>query len=304
MKQVSMKILGQVPQMVLGCMRIEGINNNERRHLLETALELGINYFDHADIYGAGNCERLFSQAMKEIGVSRDRVILQSKCGIRSGFFDFSKVHILASVDGILERLQTDYLDVLLLHRPDTLMEPEEVADAFRVLKSSGKVRAFGVSNQTPMQMELLTRYVKEPLIANQLQFSVTNTGMIDEGLCANMQNDAAVNRDGEVLEYCRLHDITIQAWSPLQYSYFGGVFIGSEKYPELNRVLEEMGEKYGVSKTAMAIAWIMRHPAGIQPVLGTMNVERLKEISKAADVTLSREDWYKIYLSAGNILP
>jgi predicted oxidoreductase len=231
-------------------------------------------------------------------------MILQSKCGIRKGMFDFSKEHILASVDGILKRLKTDYLDVLLLHRPDALVEPAEVAEAFDVLQSSGKVRHFGVSNQNPMQIALLRKHVKQPLVANQLQLSITNATMISNGINVNMENDAAVVRDGSVLDYCRLHDITIQPWSPFQYGFFEGVFLGNDKFPELNRAIDDVAARHGVSNTTIAIAWLLRHPANMQPVTGTMNVSRLRDCCKASDVRLSRQEWYDIYRAAGNVLP
>ena len=234
----------------------------------------------------------------------REKIILQSKCGIRQGSFDFSKEHILASVDGSLKRLKTDYLDVLLLHRPDALVEPEDVAAAFDLLESSGKVRHFGVSNQNPMQIQLLKKHVKQPLVANQLQLSITNATMISSGINVNMENDAAVNRDGSVLDFCRLHDITIQPWSPFQYGFFEGVFLGSDKFPELNQKIDEIAGKYGVTNTTIAIAWLLRHPARMQPVTGTMNIERLKDCCKAADIRLTREEWYEIYRAAGNVLP
>ncbi len=234
----------------------------------------------------------------------REKLLLQSKCGIREGQFDFSKEHILTSVDGILRRLQTDYLDILLLHRPDTLMEPEEVAEAFAGLHHSGKVRYFGVSNQNPMQMELLSKFLNHKLIANQLQFSLTNTGIIDAGLNVNMQNNATINRDGSVLEYCRLQDIVIQAWSPFQYGFFAGVFLDNEKFPTLNAKINELVEKYHQPNTAIAIAWILRHPAHIQPIVGTTNPRRLQDICKASTIELSRQDWYALYQAAGNGLP
>jgi predicted oxidoreductase len=218
--------------------------------------------------------------------------------------FDFSKEHILQSVDGSLKRLKTDYLDVLLLHRPDALVEPEEVAEAFDILESSGKVRHFGVSNQHPMQIQLLKKYVKQPILANQLQLSITNATMISSGFNVNMENESAVNRDGYVLDFCRLNDITIQPWSPFQYGFFEGVFLGSDKFPELNRKIDEIAEKYGVSNTTIAIAWLLRHPAGMQPVTGTMNIQRLKDCCKASDIRLTREEWYEIFRAAGNVLP
>ena len=233
----------------------------------------------------------------------REKIILQSKCGIRQGMFDFSKEHILNSVDGILKRLKTEYLDVLLLHRPDALVEPEEVAEAFDKLESSGKVRHFGVSNQNPMQIQSLKS--SEATARGQPgSLSITNTTMIQSGINVNMENDAAVNRDGGVLDFCRLHDITIQPWSPFQYGFFEGVFLGSDKFPELNQKIDEIAEKYNVTNTTIAIAWLLRHPAHMRPIIGTMNISRLHDCIKAGDVTLTREEWYAIYRAAGNILP
>jgi predicted oxidoreductase len=288
----------------LGCMRIANMEKAEVTRLIDTALDLGINLFDHADIYGGGKSEEIFAQAVDMTPSKREAILLQSKCGIRKGAFDFSKEHILASVDGILKRLRTDYLDILLLHRPDTLVEPQEVAEAFDLLESSGKVRHFGISNQNPMQIELLSRYLKQRLLVNQLQLSVTNTGMIDSGLNVNMEIAASVDRDGGILEYCRLKDITIQTWSSLQYGFFQGTFLKNEKFPELNKVLDRMAEEKGVTNAAIAIAWILRHPARMQVVLGTTNATRLQEIAKSAEIELSRQEWYEIYLSAGNKLP
>lgn len=294
-----------VPVIAVGCMRINSLDKREAERFVQTALDEGANFFDHADIYGDGACEEIFAEAIHMNANIREKVILQSKCGIHKGvMFDFSKEHILNSVDGILKRLKTDYLDVLLLHRPDALVEPEEVAEAFDTLESSGKVRHFGVSNQNPMQIQLLQKYVKQPLVANQLQLSITNATMISAGINVNMENESAVNRDGSVLDFCRLHDITIQPWSPFQYGFFEGVFLGNEKFPELNKEIDEIATKYGVTNTTIAIAWLLRHPAKMQPVIGTMNVERLKDCCKASDVQLTREEWYRIYRAAGNILP
>lgn len=296
----------EVPVVAVGCMRINSLNKKEAESFVQTALENGANFFDHADLYGAGECEEIFADAVGMNDDVREKLILQSKCGIRPdvGTFDFSKDHILNSVDKILKRLKTDYLDVFLLHRPDALMEPEEVAEAFDILESSGKIRHFGVSNQNPMQMELLRKYMKQPIVANQLQLSVTNTTMISSGINVNMENEAAVNRDGSVLDYCRLNDITIQPWSPFQYGFFEGVFLGNEKFPELNKKIDEVAAKYEVPNTTIAIAWLLRHPANMQPVIGTMNESRLVDCIKASDVRLTREEWYSIYRSAGNILP
>jgi predicted oxidoreductase len=294
----------EVPVVAVGCMRINSLEKNEAETFVQTALEEGANFFDHADIYGGGACEEIFADAIHMNADVRERIILQSKCGIRKGMFDFSKEHILDSVDGILKRLNTEYLDVLLLHRPDALVEPEEVAEAFDTLESSGKVRHFGVSNQKPMQIQLLQKYVKQPLVANQLQLSITNANMISNGINVNMENDSAIDRDGSVLDFCRLNDMTIQPWSPFQYGFFEGVFLGNEKFPELNQKIDEIAAKYGVSNTTIAIAWLLRHPAKMQPVIGTMNVDRLKDCCRASEIHLTREEWYAIYRGAGNILP
>lgn len=293
----------QVPALALGCMRLTKLDEQGAQRYVRTALDLGANFFDHADIYGGGKCEELFGKAIA--GIPREQLIIQSKCGIVPGKrYDFSKEHILTSVDDILKRLNVEYLDVLLLHRPDALMDPVEVAEAFSTLKAAGKVNHFGVSNQNPYQMALLRKYLPMPIVANQLQLSVTNCTMITQGMEVNMATNGAVGRDGGVLDYCRLNDITIQPWSPFQYGFFEGVFIGSEKYPELNKKLDEVAEKYGVSATTIAVAWLLRHPARFQPIIGTMNLSRLAECVKACDVQLTRQEWYDIYLSAGNMLP
>lgn len=294
----------QSPQIIHGCMRIGNLPISQASTLIKTALDVGINFFDHADIYGKGQAEEVFGKAVRTTNISRDKLIVQTKCGIRPGLYDFSKKHILASVDASLKRLQMDYIDVLLLHRPDTLMEPEEVAEAFTRLETSGKVRAFGVSNQNPLQMELLSKSLDQDLLFNQLQFSLVHTGMVDGGLNVNLQNDPAINRDGGVLEYCRLKDITIQAWSPLQHGFIEGVFLNNPQFAVLNEELATMAASKGVSSAALAIAWILRHPAQMQPIVGTTNPQRLQDISTATTVQLSREEWYQLYRAAGNKLP
>ncbi|SDM29866.1 aldo/keto reductase [Sediminibacillus halophilus] len=288
----------------LGCMRMDKLSSQDAANVIENAVEHGVDLFDHADIYGGGKSEEVFAGALKETSINRKDIVIQTKCGIRNGFFDFSKQHILDSVDGSLERLDTDYIDILLLHRPDALMEAEEVAEAFAKLKESGKVRHFGVSNQNPMQIELLKKYLQDDLIINQLQLSLMFTPMIDAGLNVNMQHDPAVVRDSSILDYSRLNEMTIQAWSPFQFGMFEGVFVGNDKFPDLNAKLQELAEKKGVTDSAIAIAWILRHPANIQPVVGTMNVQRLAGIAKASDVELTREEWYELYRAAGNKLP
>lgn len=297
----------EISEVVLGLMRISEMTVDQVEELIESALAVGINAFDIADCYGHGECERILGEVLKRRPDLREKMWIQSKCGIRMEdftYFDFSKEHILEAVDGILERLGVDSIDSLLLHRPDALMEPEEIAEAFDILKAQGKVIDFGVSNQNPMMMELIKKDVKQPLVANQLQLSAAFTPSFDAGFHVNMKQDAGIVRDSSIFEYCRLNDVVIQAWSVLQFDYFGGVFLGSEKYPELNRVLERLAEKYQVTPSAIAIAWVLRYPAQMQAVIGTTKSERVAQAAKAADIVLTRKEWYEIYLAAGNDLP
>jgi predicted oxidoreductase len=291
----------------LGCMRMTGLRDLDAARVIKVAYENGINFFEHADIYGGGSSEEIFARGLKEAGINRTDILLQTKCGIRpaEGMFDFSKEHIMASVDKSLKRLGTDYIDVLALHRPDTLVDPAEVAETFNALQKSGKVKHFGVSNQNVAQMELLSKYVEQKLVVNQLQFSIMHTPMIDHGFNVNMTRDTkSIDYDGGILEYTRMHDITIQAWSPYQFGFFDGVFVDNPKFPELNAKLEEIGNKYGISKTAVATVWILTHPANMQVVVGTMNPERIADIASASEIKLSRQEWYEIYRAAGNVLP
>lgn len=288
----------------LGCMRMAGLDEKRVDAIVDCALNSGVNFFDHADIYGGGDSERLFGGYLRRHKSARAHMCVQTKCAIHDGQYDFSKEHIIRSVEGSLSRLGAEYVDFLLLHRPDTLMEPEEVAAAFDELESSGKVRYFGVSNHNPMQVELLKTAVRQPLVINQLQFSVTEAGMITSGMNVNMKNAESHMHDGGILEYSRINKMTVQAWSPFQYGFFEGTFVDSPKFPELNAKLAEIGEKYGLSKTGVAAAWILRHPANMQLIAGTMNPEHLTDICKASDVTLTRSEWYEIYRAAGHCLP
>ena len=292
---------------ILGCMRMPALSVEQAAAMIRTAAEEGVNFFDHATCYGGGEAETRFGDAFPLTGLKREDVYIQSKCGL---YFDrkefsWSKADILDSADGILRRLKTEYLDALLLHRPDLLFDPEEVAEAFDELHRAGKVRHFGVSNVTPGQLELLKKYVKQPLVFNQLQFSLEQSQLIDNGLYLNnLTTERSVVRDNGVLDYCRLHDITVQAWSPLQFGMFKGCFVDHPDFPELNKALGEIGEKYGVSKTAVAIAWILRHPAKMQAIAGTMNPDHLRDICAAAGVTLTHQEWYQLYLASGKFLP
>lgn len=295
----------QVSPIAVGCMRLNGLSEKEAEAYVLGCMEMGADFFDHADIYGGGSCETLFGTVLKKHPILREKMFLQSKCGIIPGkMYDASKEHILRSVEGSLERLQTDHLDMLLLHRPDALIEPEEVAEAFEELKTKGKVLHFGVSNQNPMQIQLLQKYVKEPLLVNQLQFSVPVANMVSSGMEVNMTTEGSINRDGSVLDYCRLNEITIQAWSPFQKPSWAGLFIDSEDYKELNDVLQEVADKYGATKTMIASAWILRHPAKMQMIAGTTKLTRMEEIVNATEIQLTREEWYRIYLAGGHILP
>ena len=297
----------ELSEIVLGMMRIEDKSVKEVEELVETALSVGINAFDLADIYGRGRCEELLGLVLKNRPDLREKMWIQSKCGIRIEeftYFDFSKEYILQSVDGILERLQVDYLDSLLLHRPDALMESDQVAEAFDLLYKQGKVRDFGVSNQNTMMMELLKKDVKQPLAVNQLQLSAAFTPGFESGFHVNMEDSQAAMRDGSIFEYCKLHDVVIQAWSVLQFGYFKGNFVGNEKFQALNQVLDRLAIKYGVTSSTIAISWILRYPAKMQAVVGTTNPKHLREVSQAANFSLTRKEWYEIYLAAGNNLP
>ena len=297
----------ELSEIVLGMMRIEDKSVKEVEELVETALAVGINAFDLADIYGRGRCEELLGLVLKNRPDLREEMWIQSKCGIRIEeftYFDFSKDYIIKSVDGILQRLKIDHLDSLLLHRPDALMESDQVAEAFDLLYKQGKVRNFGVSNQNPMMMELLKKDVKQPLAVNQLQLSAAFTPGFESGFHVNMEDSQAAMRDGSIFEYCKLHDVVIQAWSVLQFGYFKGNFVGNEKFQALNQVLDRLAIKYGVTSSTIAISWILRYPAKMQAVVGTTNPKHLREVSQAGNFSLTRKEWYEIYLAAGNNLP
>jgi len=300
----------------LGIMRMVSLDTKAAANVLETVHDQGVNYIDSADIYGNGESERIFGQALKQSSLNRDDFYIQSKGGIvldprrSSGDlvfgkrYDFSKQHLLATVDKILERMQIDYLDTFLLHRPDPLMDLGEVAAAFDELQTAGKVRHFGVSNFNPMQVSMLQNAVSQKLMINQLQFGVMHTGPIRFGMHTNMQDDASLNHDGEVIEYSRRQQMTIQAWSPYQYGMFEGTFIDNPKFPKLNKELQTLADKYQVTKNAIATAWILRHPAKIQVILGSMNPTHLTESIAGTNVTLTRQEWYDVYFAAGNDLP
>ncbi|MCR5222365.1 MAG: aldo/keto reductase [Lachnospiraceae bacterium] len=297
-----------VSTIIQGCMRMPALTKEDAAKVIRTAYDQGINFYDHATCYGEdGAAEKKFAEAFPLTGLNREDIYIQSKCGLcfDRNEFDWTKENILSSVDDSLRRLHIDYLDTLLLHRPDVLYDPEEVAEAFDILEKSGKVRFFGVSNLVTMQIELLKKYVKQPLVINQVQLSLEQSQLIDQALYMNNKTtDFSVNRDGNALDYCRLNDITIQAWSPLQFGMFGGSFIDHPDFEELNKALAELADREKVSKAAIAIAWILRHPAKMQAIIGSMNPEHIKDVCAAADVSLSHHDWYALYLAAGKFLP
>lgn len=296
-----------VVRMILGCMRMPDLSVQEAATMIQTAVDLGINYFDNATCYTQGVAETRFGDALKASGIHQEDLLIQTKCGLcfERNEFDWTKKNILESVDDSLRRMQLDYLDVLLLHRPDVLYDPQEVAEAFDLLVESGKVRHFGVSNVPPMMLEVLRKYVRQPLIINQLQLSLEQSQLIDQSLYLNnLSTDRSTDRDNGLLDYCRLHEITIQAWSPLQYGMIDGCFLDHPDYPELNAELSRLAEKYQVTKAAIALAWILRHPANMQVIVGTMNPEHLKESAEAMNIRLTHHEWYELYLAAGKYLP
>lgn len=304
MKRIKVGGLLEASAVVLGCMRMSALTVEKAERMMNIALENGIDFYDHADIYGAGESERLFGEILKRNPGMREKILIQSKCGICKGYYDASYEHIMEAVEGSLKRLDVEQMDVLLLHRPDALMEPEEVAKAFDRLYTEGKVRYFGVSNENAGQMALLQKYVKQPLIANQLQYGPAHTILVDEGVNVNIHSAHASQCGGSILDYCRLNDVTIQAWSPFQHGMFEGPFQLSEKYEKLNATLKEIAEEKGVTDTAVAVAWILRHPANMQCIAGTMSEQRLQDVCVGGNLALTRQEWYRIYLSAGNPLP
>lgn len=295
-----------VSQIGLGCMRMAALDVNETRDVIQTALNAGINFFDHADIYGGGQSETIFGEALRTLDIQRSDIVIQSKIGIRPdlGLYDFSFDHIINATEGILNRLQTNYLDVLLLHRPDALMDPRDVARALNLLHESHKVRHFGVSNFTPLQIELLQRELNFPLLVNQVQFSLMHTALIDEGVQYNTYGKGAIPYTQGMIDYSRMNGITLQAWSPFQFGTFEGTFIDNPKFPELNQLLETIAMRYNVSKTTIAAAWILRHPAQIQVIAGSMNPSRIEAIAQSTSITLTAKEWYDLYKSAGALLP
>ena len=288
----------------LGCMRLGKLNIEEAEELISCALNNGITLFDHADIYGNRKCEALFGEVLKRNPNFREKMIIQSKCGICRGYYDLSKEYIIKQVEESVRLLNCGYLDILLLHRPDALVDYEEVNEAINYLYDKGLIKEFGVSNMNPIQIELYNKKLDHKIKHNQVQFSIVHSHMISEGLFVNMSEEESSIRSGNLIEYSMLKDIKLQAWSPLMASWNDGTFIDNPKYDKLNKKLEEISSKYQASKNCIAISWILRHPANILPIVGTTSIVHLNEMIKAKDIKLTREEWYSLYLASNHILP
>lgn len=306
----------QTSNVALGIMRMGTLPVKKATIALQAAYEAGINFIDSADIYGndpqlgRGSSEIHFGQAFKQSGLQRTDFYIQSKGGLYANAenkitrYDSSKEHLIKAVDGILQRMGIEYLDSFLIHRPDPLMDPEDIAEAFDQLQAAGKVRHFGVSNFNPQQIALLQSALSQRLLIDQVQFGIAHTGMIDFGLHTNMTDTKSINHDGGIIEYARRKKMTLQTWSPFQYGTFAGTFINNPQFTKLNDCLGGLAKKYHVSKNAIAVAWILRHPARMQVLLGTMNPKHILDSAAGSDVTLTKQEWYDIYFAAGNDLP
>ncbi|MBD5779744.1 aldo/keto reductase [Pelagicoccus sp. NFK12] len=280
--------------LVYGCMRISGDNSSDARkrgkEAILAAYEAGYNHFDHADIYGGGLCEELFAEAMKDLAITRESILLTSKCGIRfkdtpspglPARYDFTKSYILECVEGSLKRLNTDYLDLFLLHRPDYLFDPDETADALQELVSSGKVRHCGVSNFKPSQLSLLQSRCELPLIVNQVEINIHNVDALMDG----------------TLDQCQERGITPQAWCPIggvAYPAWGNTFTPEDE-ARIEAEFDRQAEKYGVENWIVMLAWILRHPSGIVPIVGSTTPERIRAARQSLEINYEREDWYQL---------
>lgn len=291
-------------KIALGCMRISDMSVEDLSNLITTAIENRITLFDHADIYGRRKSEELFGKVLKDNPNLRKQIKIQSKCGISKGYYDLSKDYIINQVKESVRLLNCDYLDTLLLHRPDALVDYKEVNEAFKYLYDNGLVKSFGVSNMNPYQIQLYKKYVEFDITVNQIQFSLVHSYILNQGMFFNTSDNEAIDHSSGILEYCQLNDIQIQAWSSLMASWEDGTFIDNPKYEKLNQKLQELADEYNVNKNAIAIAWILKHPANIVPIVGTTSIEHLKQICEAQNINISKKQWYDLYLAAGHCLP
>jgi predicted oxidoreductase len=275
--------------------------------VMKAAHEQGITFFDTADVYGHGKSELALGQVLKDTAGLRRRLVIQSKCGIREGgIIDSSREHITSAVEGSLKRLGTDYLDILLLHWPDNLVEPAEVARAFDELHGAGKVRYFGVSNYSPYQIELLRKHVRQPLVANQIQLGLAHW-YTEPGA-----SKAAITHDAEgvvTLDYCRLQDIQVQAYSPLRGANIGKppnlLNPPTDASAEVHKAIETLqtiARSHDTSPAAVMLAWLLHHPAGIVPIIGATKVEHVIDNCAADRIELSRAEWYSLLRAAAQI--
>ncbi|WP_040515653.1 aldo/keto reductase [Paraglaciecola polaris] len=319
MSHISLPLATYLPNvsaLAYGCMGLGGgwdakpvsrANIAQANDCVNTALESGINFFDHADIYTLGKAEQVFGEVLAQRPELRKRIYIQSKCGIRFSDdqgpkrYDLSADWIRESVEGSLRRLNTDYLDVLMLHRPDPLMQAEEIARVFDELRSAGKVHYFGVSNMHHHQIAYLQQALDAPLVANQIEASLLKQDWIDEGVYAGNSDGQDINFNAGTLEYCRREHMQLQSWGSLAQGLYSGRAVSdkSEAVIRTSVLVAKLAAAYNVSPEAIVLAWLIRHPANIQPVIGSTDCGRIAGASQAGNITLSREHWYALYESA-----
>jgi predicted oxidoreductase len=311
-------------EVIYGCMGLGGSWTDEphgSHHVdqaaaaVQAALDAGITLFDHADIYRSGKSEAVFGEVMAATPGLRERIRLQTKCGIRLNerglqtHYDLSRDAILERVNGSLERLRTDYVDILLLHRPDPLADPAEMASAVGQLMDEGKVRQLGVSNMSAAQIEALRDRLETPVVANQLEMSLLKRAWLESQVLVNHPEHLDYSFPHGTLEYCTRNNVTLQAYGALAR----GVYTGAEPDSPTSadaataELVAGLAGEYGTSGEGVLLGWLMKHPAGIAPVIGTVNPDRIRACGDAARVAqaLTRADWYKLWVTArGSNIP
>ena len=309
-------------ELIYGCMGLGGSWDNSppnaddfrlAEKAVEAALEAGITYFDHADIYTLGNAETVFGELLKNNSSLRTKIILQSKAGIclhegvlNSSIYDSSGTYLTQQVEAILKRLHTDYLDVFMLHRPDALMNPKEVGATFNALKKAGKVKRFGVSNMSVSQIQAIQKYCDEPLVANQIQLSLGHSLVLDSGVLVNTKNEIDFNGVEGLLEYGQANKLSIQAYGSLDGGRFtGNVSLITDDDKNTITLINELAEKYNTTSASISLAWLFKIPGTIQPIIGSTNSKRIAACKDATTIDLSRLDWYNLWITArGEKLP